>query len=816
MSCEHAYEDADGYCAHHQRQKEYDRLVAEGARPCRYFFRGCNSLLTVTTAITCDDCIAKATKGKEYCNHPAGCKAGREAGTLYCGKHARDYYRDYEREHHVKVCNIDRGCFNICADGYKSCTQCIINNYIMNDRWFDAHIPNDNRCIICETPYESSQLSDGLKRCEECVAQFMHKSTNKVVLQLQSRSENNKQNRQAQYNEYVRGSAKRDLAMELTYDQFTSIVEQPCHYCQTIPGEHMGMGIDRVNNEGPYSPDNVVPCCGICNRMKGAMSIDEFINKCWLIHTYQTTGESYTGQLAEKYHAYMSKAVVRYKSYIDKTASRPRPLEFALTESDYYTIKKENCYLCGISSGFEHTNGIDRRDDSRGYIVDNCFPCCGHCNTLKFQIPIGILKYKVSRIVANEALLKYRVTIGTVREDEDAGAGRFLTRVLLSLFSRGEKAALIRYCTSHSRSDKFIHKISTLFDSRAEHDDFNLRGRIISMINCDKQVSAAEAATATALAAGEATHSHKKAFEVIAMLEAGKLREYLDWYESTYGPAHPFFKRDLGELLSNMSRLSTPERIAKCKHILYTQKNRRLAALRRENATPIPVACATTATPIDRTRLPLSTEQKQALAVISLPATPIVPSSVPSSTMLSAPEEDVPKQWKVNSIYSYIACGKDEYYRRHCIGNNNITTIPEWESRWELLTRTIKTTTLTDAETVIREFIEWLRNIRHNALCSKKQVEKEGRKVWTAPYISHLFGQGRIDEYKAVAEENTGDDPSDPRWMKRWAAFVASLEEAKDTPNKQAALISKFMAAQRAKKNRRTREHDPTIDIAPS
>ncbi len=35
--------DSQGYCKKHQRQKEYDILIAQGKHLCRKFFRGCNS-----------------------------------------------------------------------------------------------------------------------------------------------------------------------------------------------------------------------------------------------------------------------------------------------------------------------------------------------------------------------------------------------------------------------------------------------------------------------------------------------------------------------------------------------------------------------------------------------------------------------------------------------------------------------------------------------------------------------------------------------------------------------------------------------------
>jgi hypothetical protein len=38
-------------------------------------------------------------------------------------------------------------------------------------------------------------------------------------------------------------------------------------------------GIDRIDNDGPYSSANSRPCCTMCNFMKRTMTSDEFIRK---------------------------------------------------------------------------------------------------------------------------------------------------------------------------------------------------------------------------------------------------------------------------------------------------------------------------------------------------------------------------------------------------------------------------------------------------------------------------------------------------------------------------------------------------------
>lgn len=54
----------------------------------------------------------------------------------------------------------------------------------------------------------------------------------------------------------------------LTLEQYAALVTQPCHYCGGALSR-TGHGLDRKEPGGPYSIENVVPCCAHCNSVKG-------------------------------------------------------------------------------------------------------------------------------------------------------------------------------------------------------------------------------------------------------------------------------------------------------------------------------------------------------------------------------------------------------------------------------------------------------------------------------------------------------------------------------------------------------------------
>lgn len=66
----------------------------------------------------------------------------------------------------------------------------------------------------------------------------------------------------------------------LTREEFNLLVAMPCHYCEAPPSNELKraayrdavfyyQGLDRKDNARGYTRENVVPCCGRCNWLKG-------------------------------------------------------------------------------------------------------------------------------------------------------------------------------------------------------------------------------------------------------------------------------------------------------------------------------------------------------------------------------------------------------------------------------------------------------------------------------------------------------------------------------------------------------------------
>lgn len=82
---------------------------------------------------------------------------------------------------------------------------------------------------------------------------------------------------------------------------------------------------------------------------------------------------------------------VHYINY--KRSAKSRNLEFNLSKLDFIKMTQQNCFYCNaipIEKKFVKTangpaiiNGIDRINNNKGYLLDNCVPCCTKCNLAK-------------------------------------------------------------------------------------------------------------------------------------------------------------------------------------------------------------------------------------------------------------------------------------------------------------------------------------------------------------------------------------------------------------------------------------------------
>lgn len=163
----------------------------------------------------------------------------------------------------------------------------------------------------------------------------------------------------------------------MTFEVCAQMVSSPCYYCnvEVIDGLH---GIDRMDNTKGYTTDNCVGCCKKCNFIKKSLDAHTFIKRC--MHIACVHG----GEGSEYPEVWRDSKSVSYKSY--KERAFKKQLDFHLSEDNFYDLTHSMCGYCYKKSGVRHLNGIDRKDNNKGYTADNVITCCAECNQMKSDL----------------------------------------------------------------------------------------------------------------------------------------------------------------------------------------------------------------------------------------------------------------------------------------------------------------------------------------------------------------------------------------------------------------------------------------------
>ena len=94
----------------------------------------------------------------------------------------------------------------------------------------------------------------------------------------------------------------------------------------------------------------------------------------------------------EKYQ-YHKTPKYRYSAY--KKGAIKRNIEFNITFDEFLSIWNKPCMYCGDNiEGI----GIDRKDNDKGYIIENILSCCKVCNFMKHTLDDKIFLEKCYKI----------------------------------------------------------------------------------------------------------------------------------------------------------------------------------------------------------------------------------------------------------------------------------------------------------------------------------------------------------------------------------------------------------------------------------
>ena len=102
-----------------------------------------------------------------------------------------------------------------------------------------------------------------------------------------------------------------------------------------------------------------------------------------------------------------------------KRNAKSRNYEWNLEDKDFYQMIFTNCYYCKSepSNSFRWrykyeeiiypVNGVDRIDNTIGYIKNNCVPCCRTCNSAKGEL--SLIEFKDWSTKLFNQLKRYKI-----------------------------------------------------------------------------------------------------------------------------------------------------------------------------------------------------------------------------------------------------------------------------------------------------------------------------------------------------------------------------------------------------------------------
>ena len=142
----------------------------------------------------------------------------------------------------------------------------------------------------------------------------------------------------------------------------------------------------------------------MCNMMKGSLGPNIFVHRVEhiLTHLQIVQGNLYPQE-------FLDSKSRPYSEYVRRAISKN--LMFEVPECLFDSKREMPCYICGKDKTEKHNNGIDRVDNTKGYLIDNIQSCCWNCNFMKKNYDYECFLDKLILIYQNQKTYPILVNI---------------------------------------------------------------------------------------------------------------------------------------------------------------------------------------------------------------------------------------------------------------------------------------------------------------------------------------------------------------------------------------------------------------------
>jgi hypothetical protein len=398
------------YCLKHKIREFVDETTADGKKVCYNYVRGCREQLEVSYKYSrCEVCLSKdrekdnkrrekfAQEYEEKCNKINAEIRPEEHNVMVCKACNQTYPQDYfigEKGGITKGCKICREKNKIRdANRDKEHRREQGRKYDSKPERKEAKKKwdeeNADKRAMTWMNYRQRQIETKGEEYWKKNAEQQKKWRENNPEKVRAANENKKMEINTQYGVYKVSANTKNIPFQLDIEIYKNIVKDPCFYCGIIQ-ERGFNGIDRKYSSNGYNIENCVSCCSFCNYIKGSLDVDIFLKRILHILEFQKKIPQ-TNNL--DYTSIPNHISVSYSNY--KKRATNKNLEFTLTENEYDTLIKGDCYICGKQNNYNHRNGIDRVDNTKGYIEGNMKSCCCECNVMKKHFILEEFYYKL-------------------------------------------------------------------------------------------------------------------------------------------------------------------------------------------------------------------------------------------------------------------------------------------------------------------------------------------------------------------------------------------------------------------------------------
>jgi hypothetical protein len=345
------------FCKFHSYMKDYTEEMMTASVICS----GCNKMKYTGGNLICEACrlrsedVRKKKKEDIILCAKEKCAFKKSKENKYCGKHQLCVFLDSTAELGLKPCaNSGRGCREqLPIDDFSRCKTCLE---------FDRKKDHVKRSVdLVKNTHE--------KQCSVCAKMYPLDAYNGKHGETKTCNHCREANKRA--------DEKRDI--EHTRELARKNESKP----------------ERREVKTAWNEENYEKVAGYwMNARQRELAAD--------VEAYQKKNaeqaKKWRDKNPEKVKIQNAKNINVDSYYgVYRKCAKTKQLQFELTKEDYLKMATQNCFYCGTMQpkGF---NGIDRKDSTKGYVVDNCVSCCEMCNFMKKCLSVDIFIQNVKHI----------------------------------------------------------------------------------------------------------------------------------------------------------------------------------------------------------------------------------------------------------------------------------------------------------------------------------------------------------------------------------------------------------------------------------